>query len=164
MPNQDYSRTLARNFPSFDFNTQLKACITTCGGQSNLFPTGKRTFTERELACLQGFPTEHRFWGNKSSVIKQIGNAVPPLFAKQLYDTIIKTLRETDAAEAARDDSPIDSTPKTPHRVEMENLQLCTPGPSRGSLSRPAFVDPVFSTPGSSESAGRNREDAIMID
>jgi hypothetical protein len=68
-----------------------------------LHPSGKRDFTNRELARLQSFPDNHVFYGVKGSVRKQIGNAVPPIFARKLYETIIATLRATDAAEAAKE-------------------------------------------------------------
>lgn len=45
---------------------------------------GKRRMTGRELACLQTFPDDFTFQGTNSSVYRQIGNAVPPLLAKQI--------------------------------------------------------------------------------
>ena len=45
-------------------------------------PNGLRRMTGRELATVQGFPSTFRFMGPLSSVYRQIGNAVPPLFAK----------------------------------------------------------------------------------
>ena len=44
-------------------------------------PNGKRRMTCRELASVQSFPVDFEFIGNKSSVYRQIGNAVPPLLA-----------------------------------------------------------------------------------
>lgn len=41
-----------------------------------------RCLTPRELARLQSFRDEFRFTGSKSDVLKQIGNAVPPLLAQ----------------------------------------------------------------------------------
>lgn len=42
-----------------------------------------------QLATLQSFPKEYKFHGKKQSVLRQIGNAVPPLlayaFAKQIH-------------------------------------------------------------------------------
>lgn len=47
-------------------------------------PNGERRMTGRELATVQGFPPTYRFMGPLSSVYRQIGNAVPPLFARQI--------------------------------------------------------------------------------
>jgi len=43
-----------------------------------------RVCTPRELAALQSFGDKFTFKGTKSSVLKQIGNAVPPLMAKAI--------------------------------------------------------------------------------
>jgi len=43
-----------------------------------------RVMTPRELAALQSFGDNFLFFGKKSSVLKQIGNAVPPKFAENL--------------------------------------------------------------------------------
>ena len=42
-------------------------------------PNNKRRMSCRELATVQSFPIDYKFSGNRSSVYRQIGNAVPPL-------------------------------------------------------------------------------------
>ena len=42
-----------------------------------LHPSADRAITHYEAALLQGFPDEHRFIGSKTSIARQIGNAVP---------------------------------------------------------------------------------------
>jgi DNA (cytosine-5)-methyltransferase 1 len=67
--------------------------MTTSGGQ-NYHPSGARDFTLREYACLQGFPHCHLFRGN--CIKKQIGNAVPPVVAKVLFESIKRDLDRAD--------------------------------------------------------------------
>ena len=43
-----------------------------------------RVCTPRELAALQSFDDDFLYEGTKSAVLKQIGNAVPPLLAKAI--------------------------------------------------------------------------------
>ena len=50
---------------------------TPAGGRF-IHPTEDRTLTPREAARIQSFPDSFIFVGNKTSVCKQIGNAVPP--------------------------------------------------------------------------------------
>ena len=83
----------------YDGDQPLRQCITTNGGMSNKHPNGGRSFNLQELACLAGFPPSHRFFGNVTSIKKQIGNAVPACFAKALYQEIVKTLKESDDEE-----------------------------------------------------------------
>lgn len=48
-----------------------------------------RKLTNEELALLQGFPKDYQFFGNKGSVRKQIGNAVPPAITKAFFSQIM---------------------------------------------------------------------------
>ncbi|KAI9934009.1 hypothetical protein MW887_005082 [Aspergillus wentii] len=87
-----------RGGPRAPFDPNQPARTITCGGgENNYHPSGQRGFTNREFACLQTFPLEHRF--GPREVRKQIGNAVPPALAKAVYGEIIKSLQKTDAEE-----------------------------------------------------------------
>ncbi len=55
-----------------------------------IHPTYDRFLTPRELARLQSFPDSFIFEGTKTSMVKQIGNAVPP----KLAFAIAKKIRE----------------------------------------------------------------------
>jgi DNA (cytosine-5)-methyltransferase 1 len=94
-PNHDGA--IARDFPAWDGDAPLKYTITCSGGVGNYHPSGKRDFTLREFACLQGFPLEHKFAGN--AVKRQIGNAVPPCAAKAFYDEIIRHMKKMDGVQ-----------------------------------------------------------------
>ena len=53
-----------------------------------------RVCTPRELAALQSFDDDFIFQGTKSSILKQIGNAVPPLMAKAIAERIKSSMQE----------------------------------------------------------------------
>lgn len=53
---------------------------------------GFRMLQPNELAAATGFPSDYKFTGTKVEVVKQIGNAVPPNFAKALFGQILKEM------------------------------------------------------------------------
>jgi DNA (cytosine-5)-methyltransferase 1 len=57
-------------------------------------PVEHRSITLREGARLQTFPDNFIFDGNREEVARQIGNAVPPLLAKQIGEAIIAAARK----------------------------------------------------------------------
>nr|WP_241888818.1 DNA cytosine methyltransferase [Helicobacter pylori] len=61
---------------------------------TNSHPKLHRSITPREAARIQSFSDDYIFYGNKTSVCKQIGNAVPPLLALALGKAILKNLRK----------------------------------------------------------------------
>ncbi len=61
---------------------------------TNSHPKLHRSITPREAARIQSFSDNYIFYGNKTSVCKQIGNAVPPLLALALGKAILKNLRK----------------------------------------------------------------------
>lgn len=65
----------------------------------NSHPFLNRSITPREAARLQSFPDSFHFIGCKSEVCKQIGNAVPPLLAKELGGHIIKEVSSVSVSE-----------------------------------------------------------------
>ncbi|WQY61162.1 DNA cytosine methyltransferase [Helicobacter pylori] len=60
---------------------------------TNSHPELHRSITPREAAMIQSFSDNYIFYGNKTSVCKQIGNAVPPLLALALGKAILKSAR-----------------------------------------------------------------------
>lgn len=54
-----------------------------------IHPRLNRALTHREAARLQSFDDDFIFYGNKTSIGKQIGNAVPPLVAEVLANIIL---------------------------------------------------------------------------
>lgn len=55
-----------------------------------IHPTQNRALTVREGARLQSFPDRFHFSGTVAQVVKQIGNAVPPLLARALGNAIYR--------------------------------------------------------------------------
>ncbi|MBS8026921.1 DNA cytosine methyltransferase, partial [Streptococcus suis] len=53
-----------------------------------IHPKQNRALTSREGARLQSFPDSFQFYGSKTQVNIQIGNAVPPLLSIALADSV----------------------------------------------------------------------------
>jgi len=57
-----------------------------------IHPICNRALTPREGARLQSFDDDFQFAGNRSQVVKQIGNAVPPLLGKAIGEALAEVL------------------------------------------------------------------------
>ena len=58
-------------------------------------PEQNRAISLREAARLQTFPDNFIFEGNFGEIAKQIGNAVPPLFAQKIAESLLITLNNS---------------------------------------------------------------------
>ena len=86
LPNHEYSK-YKLSFNGYighrPLNPDLPAPTVTARGDDKggvvilPHPSAKRRMSCRELATIQSFPLDYEFYGNRSSVYRQIGNAVP---------------------------------------------------------------------------------------
>jgi len=60
------------------------------------YDRGRVTLTLREKARLQTFPDSFLFYGRKTEIRAQIGEAVPPLAAKRMAEVLAEMLEELD--------------------------------------------------------------------
>jgi DNA (cytosine-5)-methyltransferase 1 len=57
-----------------------------------IHPQQDRALTPREGARLQSFDDDFEFFGSRTQIVKQIGNAVPPLLGQAIADQIARAL------------------------------------------------------------------------
>jgi DNA (cytosine-5)-methyltransferase 1 len=59
-----------------------------------IHPTQNRGLSVREAARLQSFPDDYVFCGSIGLKQQQVGNAVPPLLAREVFKAVVRALRE----------------------------------------------------------------------
>lgn len=72
------------NKPSYTITTYFNRP----GNGTYIHPDQDRVISAREAARIQSFKDGFRFFGSKTSLLKQIGNAVPPLLSYQIAKKI----------------------------------------------------------------------------
>ena len=73
-------------------NSKKPSFTIDCGHNHHFHYVFNRVPTVRESARIQSFPDKFKFLGNKGSQLKQVGNAVPPLMAKEIANKILEIL------------------------------------------------------------------------
>ncbi len=71
---------------------------TPAGGRF-IHPAENRTLTPREAARIQSFPDSYTFYGDKRSISRQIGNAVPPKVSYFLARLVLNILATDSTGE-----------------------------------------------------------------
>lgn len=79
-------RRLREDMPSVTIGNYRKTML--------IHPWEDRGLSVREAARLQSFPDDYRFVGSIGFQQQQVGNAVPPLLAKAVFETIIDHIEE----------------------------------------------------------------------
>ena len=70
----------------------VRTVVAKLGKYSGPFHWKNRRFTVAEMKRLQGFPDDYVLAGTEALQMQQIGNSVPPTFAKQLALSVLKSL------------------------------------------------------------------------
>jgi len=73
------------------------------GGKGHVHPYQSREVTPRESARIQTFPDWWEFYGTGRHIIRQVGNAVPPLFGALLAQHIKKHMFKFKAIQSYND-------------------------------------------------------------
>jgi len=82
----DHTKRYGRLHPDELCSTILTKCDPHWG--SFFHPTQDRAISVREAARIQSFPDHYVFMGSLTEQFEQVGNAVPPLMAKAIGETI----------------------------------------------------------------------------
>lgn len=81
------------NKPSYTITTYFNRP----GNGTYVHPIHERVVSVREAARFQAFKDDYYFYGNKTQLLKQVGNAVPTLLAYQIAKEIV---RKTDCVKS----------------------------------------------------------------
>ncbi|MDR7237563.1 DNA cytosine methyltransferase [Neobacillus drentensis] len=87
----DHSRTQNTIYKRLDYN-QPSDTVVNVRKSMWIHPKLNRAISIREAARLQSFPDTYQFYGTKDSQYQQVGNAVPPLMARFVAESILESL------------------------------------------------------------------------
>lgn len=90
----DHTKRYGRLHPESMASTILTKCDPHWG--TFFHPNQDRVISVREAARLQSFPDSVVFVGKLSEQYEQVGNAVPPLFAKAIGEQVISVINQLD--------------------------------------------------------------------
>ncbi|MGZ9797531.1 DNA cytosine methyltransferase [Mycoplasma sp. 4013] len=93
---QQFNTTWAR-LKWDDVSSTIDTRFDTPSNGRNSHPVLNRAITPREAARIQSFPDTFIFYGPKTSICRQIGNAVPPMLAKAIANHIDLEMEEINA-------------------------------------------------------------------
>lgn len=98
--NHDHARVFSNSYTVQFWDMPARTIIAHLCKDGNQFihpdDTQGRSISVREAARLQSFPDDFEFAGAMSSQFKQIGNAVPPLFANIIAERLKTVLKENN--------------------------------------------------------------------
>ena len=89
----DHTKRYGRLHPDGLSSTILTKCDLHWGAYIHY--DQERSLTVREAARFQSFPDRFRFTGSKGEQFRQVGNAVPPLLAKAVAESVAEMLAST---------------------------------------------------------------------
>lgn len=94
IPSYDHLAVLTHIRGLFGMNLvqQFQQILVLISGCRNVHPSATRSLTIREATRAQSFPDEFVFVGKWGDIRKAIGNAVPPILAKVIADSIMEQL------------------------------------------------------------------------
>ena len=93
LPNE-HKNTRRVNIAWTRFNSKKPSSTIDTGHRHHFHYKYNRVPTVRECARLQSFPDSFIFLGSKTSQYKQVGNAVPPLLARAIAESVLKVFNK----------------------------------------------------------------------
>jgi DNA (cytosine-5)-methyltransferase 1 len=87
----DHSRTQNTIYRRLDYNKPSETVVNVRKSMW-IHPKLDRAISIREAARLQSFQDSYKFYGTKDSQYQQVGNAVPPLMARFVAESLLESL------------------------------------------------------------------------